>query len=119
MNKVTAALILVGSLLTATAGYAVYFDYKRRNDPDFRRRLRTLFYASSLFLGKTKKRAQKDKQATEITQEQDLARMIASSLKIANQDQAQLPTTIDGKEKYFMEQVAKGEALVPNGNHAF
>ena len=32
------AVAVVGSL----AAYALYFDYKRRNDPDFRKRLRKL-----------------------------------------------------------------------------
>lgn len=43
MVKVTPQLIIGASLASAaTAGlaYAIYFDYKRRNDPEFRRALR-------------------------------------------------------------------------------
>ena len=33
------ALITVGTLLAGAAGYAVYFDYMRRNSPEFRKGL--------------------------------------------------------------------------------
>lgn len=36
--KVTGAV--VGALAVATIGYAAVFDYRRRNDPAFRRKLR-------------------------------------------------------------------------------
>jgi import receptor subunit TOM20 len=34
------ATITAASLLTAGIGYAVYFDYKRQNDPQFRKQLK-------------------------------------------------------------------------------
>jgi hypothetical protein len=33
------ALVTVGTLLAGAAGYAVYFDYMRRNSPEFRKGL--------------------------------------------------------------------------------
>ena len=39
--KLSSVLTAAASTLAvATIGYAVYFDYKRRNDPDFRKKLR-------------------------------------------------------------------------------
>lgn len=34
------ALITAGTLATGALGYAIYFDYMRRNSPEFRRSLR-------------------------------------------------------------------------------
>lgn len=34
------ALLTAGAVATGFVGYAIYFDYMRRNSPDFRRSLR-------------------------------------------------------------------------------
>lgn len=40
MPSVTSVLLTLGGVMTAGAiGYMVYFDYKRRNDVEFRREL--------------------------------------------------------------------------------
>lgn len=43
MRPQTAALYTVGALTAFGLGYAVYFDYKRRNDPNFRKNLSNVF----------------------------------------------------------------------------
>lgn len=39
MRPQTAALYTVGALTAVGLGYVVYFDYKRRSDPNFRKNL--------------------------------------------------------------------------------
>ena len=39
----SAVLVAAGVALAGLAAYAVYFDYKRRNDTQFRRQLRMSF----------------------------------------------------------------------------
>lgn len=62
---------------------------------------------------KEKKKAQKEiKKAAEKTKETAL-QIIENVIKAAEQET--LPSTPEGKEKYFMEQVAAGEALCNQG----
>lgn len=42
-NPLKIALTATGVIAAATVGYAVYFDYRRRNDPVFRKKLREYF----------------------------------------------------------------------------
>jgi len=43
MKTSTIVAATVGTLAVATIGYAIYFDQKRRSDPEFRRKLSTYF----------------------------------------------------------------------------
>ncbi|CAO3617450.1 unnamed protein product [Cunninghamella blakesleeana] len=96
------AYITAGVALTAGLGYIIYFDHKRRNDPNFRKQLKR----------ERKKLAKKEKE--EKTQsEKRVKDLIEQVLAIANEEV--LPTSAEEKEKYFMEQVAKGEALCTQG----
>ncbi|KAI0796857.1 hypothetical protein C8Q75DRAFT_214382 [Abortiporus biennis] len=100
-----AGVTVLGGLLA----YAVYFDYKRRNDAEFRRKLR-----------KEKKKANKNAPATQpsaggpsagpavITAEE----LKSSLAKIRAED---LPATSEEKEQYFMQQVGLGEQLALQG----
>lgn len=40
-SPATIALYTTGAILTGLVGYAVYFDYMRRNSPEFRKNLST------------------------------------------------------------------------------
>ena len=81
MNK---GLTITAIAAAAIAGYAVYFDYQRRNSADFRKSL--------------KKREVKQKK-------------LKAKKKALLEDLAQnpIPTDLTEREAFFMEQVAVGE----------
>ncbi|CAG8558119.1 10283_t:CDS:2 [Acaulospora morrowiae] len=82
-------------------GYAVYWDYMRRTNPEFRKKLRN------------KKRAAKLKKAAV----EGAKVKVADFVRKAVEDVAKetFPADVSAKEKYFMEQVAKGESLFGSG----
>ncbi|KAG9317313.1 hypothetical protein JVU11DRAFT_1511 [Chiua virens] len=99
-TMLTVAGIAVGSLVA----YAVYFDYKRRTDANFRRRLR-----------KEKKRAEKSQtpsEASASTGGVDPNELISALEKIRNE---QIPTDHDERHQYFMTQVNMGETMSVKG----
>ncbi|KAI9592249.1 MAS20 protein import receptor-domain-containing protein [Syncephalis fuscata] len=100
------AAVALGVLALLGVGYAVYFDHKRRNDPKFRRKLK-----------RQRKRAEKDRKIKSDVGETATANIIASAL--ARCDDEMAPTSVEGKEKYFMDQVALGESLLPKGPSAY
>jgi len=81
-----------------TAAYAIYFDYRRRNDPEFRRQLRRE--------ARRQARAEKD-QAVANQQAQKMA--IRAAVDQAKEEG--FPAGPDDKEAYFLEQVQAGEIL--------
>ncbi|KAJ2753369.1 mitochondrial import receptor subunit tom20, partial [Coemansia nantahalensis] len=103
---VSAAKIAAAVSVTAVVaglGYVFYFDYKRRNDPKFRRRLR-----------KDRKRAAKavDRPASEPS----LDEINAAALELLDVLGAtKLPDSPAEKEAFFMEHISKGEALCSAG----
>lgn len=90
------------TLLTAGVGYAVYFDYKRRSDPQFRKALR-----------KDHKRTHKASAVANARA--DAQRKAAVEQALREVQGSALPSSVEEKEKYFMEQVAQGEALFAQG----
>ncbi|CAO3703867.1 unnamed protein product [Rhizopus stolonifer] len=93
MNNSTIALITTGSIVTAGLGYILYFDYKRRNNPTFRKQL-------SL---------QESRGETQGIKLQFFEKVIVECAKET------YPTSPEEKEKYFMEQVTAGETLAAQG----
>ncbi|KAF5322393.1 hypothetical protein D9619_000546 [Psilocybe cf. subviscida] len=95
------------------AAYAVYFDYRRRNDVEFRKKLK-----------KEKKRVQKavaeDKQSTEAATA-TLAGVTPATLKSAIQTirAEQPPRTPEEQEQFFMAQIAVGEKLAAEGPESY
>lgn len=84
---------------TAVVGYAVYFDYKRRSSPDFRKSLKKKAVKQKKLAEKIEKETKKTKLETvKNALEEDLA---------ANP----IPTDLAEKENFFMQQVALGEQL--------
>ncbi|KAI0663278.1 MAS20-domain-containing protein [Cubamyces menziesii] len=96
-----AAVTVLGGLVA----YAVYFDYKRRNDTEFRKKLR-----------KEKKKVTKQTQQAQAQAEAasavNPAELKATILKIQAEE---LPATPDEKESYFITQVQVGEQLAQQG----
>ena len=102
--RLSTALSWTGvTLSVAAVGYAVYFDYRRRNDPTFRKQLRKQSKQSTKAAIREEKAAKKE-QAAQIEQ---AVRDVATP--------GVLPGGVQEKEKFFMEQVATGEALFAQG----
>lgn len=95
----------VAAVATGVLAYAVYFDHKRRTQPEFRRSLRRD--------ERKKARDEKDNAIQERTQLQQLMR---SLIEEANAEG--YPTDTQDMEAYFLEQVAKGEELSADPNSA-
>lgn len=88
------------------AAYAVYFDYKRRNDPEFRKALKR----------ESRRQARIAKEEAEIQgkkQREEVKRVVQEAIEEG------FPTDIEEKEAFFMQQIAQGEALAGDGMHTF
>ncbi|KAF8204688.1 MAS20-domain-containing protein [Pholiota molesta] len=111
-NRSTSYLTVAAVTVAAgLAVYAVYFDYKRRNDAEFRKKLK-----------KEKKRVQKVVAETK----QNEASASASSITPAALREAiqqirteASPTSPEEQEHYFMAQVAAGEKLALEGPSSY
>ena len=104
MVKLSNVLTVTGVTLgVAALGYAVYFDYRRRTDPTFRKLLK-----------KQSKQSQKAAKREQKAAEQEETAQLETAVKEVAQPGV-LPATPQEKEAYFMEQVATGEALFAQG----
>ena len=104
------------------AAYAVYFDYKRRNDVDFRRKLSKSFILffqvgafSNWLIEKDRKRvreslAQADSQAEALD---TTNAALKEALQVIRSEGG--PKNVEDKEGYFMTQVGIGEQLAAQG----
>lgn len=105
MVKLTPGLILGGIATTAAVGlvgYAAWFDYERRNNPEFRRKL----------LKEQRKEAKASINAAKQAQagQSDALRSAVRQMK-----NERPPASVEEREAYFLEQVAIGEALAAKG----
>ncbi|KAF9567404.1 MAS20-domain-containing protein [Agrocybe pediades] len=101
---ITAAAVTIAAGL---AVYAVYFDYKRRNDVEFRKKLK-----------KEKKRVQKAVAESKQSELADSTSEItpASLREVLKQVREEPgPQSPEEKEQYFMNQVSIGEQLAAQG----
>ncbi|KAF9429826.1 hypothetical protein BGZ94_009354 [Podila epigama] len=96
----------VGTIAVASIGYAIYFDSKRRNDPEFRRKLK-----------KERKRAQKQAKEEEKKNVTRTAKSVEEALASINEED--FPTAMEDREKFCMEQLAAGEALFNQGAEGY
>uniref|UniRef100_A0A1D1YJT5 Mitochondrial import receptor subunit TOM20 n=1 Tax=Anthurium amnicola TaxID=1678845 RepID=A0A1D1YJT5_9ARAE len=87
-------------------GYAVYWDYLRQTDPEFRRKIK-----------KSRKRAAKAKKAAAEESKVKAADFLRKAVEQVGSES--FPTDVTAKEKYFMEQVAKGESLFAVGESGY
>ncbi|KAI5953346.1 TOM20 [Candida jiufengensis] len=94
MNKV---LAITAVAATAITGYAIYFDYQRRNSVNFRK---------SLKKKQIKQNKQKEKELKESKQSKldSVKKALIEDLK-----SNPIPTDLNEREAFFMEQVATGE----------
>lgn len=99
MNR---TLAVVSVAAAGLLGYAAYFDYSRRNSPEFRKQLR-------------KRKIQQEKQHAKAEEATRKSKMLAVKTALV-EDLAQnpIPTDLAKKEEFFMEQVASGEQLANN-----
>ncbi|KAL1937720.1 hypothetical protein VTO73DRAFT_12873 [Trametes versicolor] len=96
-----AAVTVLGGLVA----YAVYFDYKRRNDIEFRKKLRKE-------KKKVTKQTQQEQAQVEAESSVGAAEIKAALFKIREEE---VPPTPDEKETYFIMQVQVGEQLAQKG----
>ena len=99
----TVILATAGTLAAGALAYAVYFDYRRRSDPEFRRSLK-----------KQHKKVQKAKEEEGKAAEQGQKERIKQAVIEANEDG--FPRDPEETEGYFMQEVAKGEGMCQDGS---
>jgi import receptor subunit TOM20 len=98
----TIAVIAGGTIATGLLAYAVYFDHKRRNDPQFRKQLK-----------KESKRTEKQAKEEAEAHGAEQKKAIREAVERANEEG--FPTDTEEVEAYFMQEVAQGEGMVQKG----
>ncbi|KAJ5873746.1 uncharacterized protein N7529_002176 [Penicillium soppii] len=91
--------IIAGTVLTGVLAYAVYFDHKRQSDPNFRKSLK-----------KNNKKVEQSVKQQQAAEGEARVADLKNALESVKKN-GELPTGLEEKEAYFMEQVAKGESL--------
>ena len=82
--------------------YAVYFDHRRRTDPNFRKQLKKE--------SRRQARAAKEEAAAHSSRQREAIRAAVERAKKEG-----FPTDVEEKEAYFMSEVAHGESLSQDG----
>jgi import receptor subunit TOM20 len=98
----TIAAISVGTVVTGFLAYAIYFDHKRRTDPEFRKQLK-----------RESKRTQRAAKEQEEAQGAEQKKAIREAVALANEEG--FPKDPEEVEAYFMQEVAQGEGMVQKG----
>lgn len=98
----TIAAISAGTIITGLLAYAAYFDYKRRNDPNFRKQLK-----------KESKRTERQAKEEAEAQGAEQKKAIREAVERANDEG--FPKDPEEVEAYFMQEVAQGEGMVQKG----
>jgi import receptor subunit TOM20 len=98
----TIVALSVGTVVTGLLAYAVYFDNKRRNDPEFRKALK-----------KESKRTQRAAKEEAEHHGAEQKKLIREAVAAANEEG--FPKDPEEVEAYFMQEVAQGEAMVQKG----
>ncbi|OTB08222.1 hypothetical protein M426DRAFT_8029 [Hypoxylon sp. CI-4A] len=96
----TNAMLSISAATAATGllAYAIYFDYQRRVDPNFRRNLRRE--------ERRQARAEKEEAVAQTKQKRhDIQREVEQAVEEG------FPTGVNEKEQFFMDHVQKGELL--------
>ncbi|KAH8593492.1 mitochondrial import receptor subunit tom-20 [Bisporella sp. PMI_857] len=92
----------VGTVATGLLGSAVYFDHKRRTDPNFRKQL--------------KRESRRQARAAKEEAEAETIRQKASiKEKVVEAKEDGFPLDVEEREAYFMQEVARGETLSQEG----
>lgn len=98
----TIAAISVGTVVTGFLAYAVYFDHRRRTDPDFRKQLKR----------ESKRQARAAKEEAD-AQGKEQKKAIREAVERANEEG--FPKDPEEVEAYFMQEVAQGEGMCQQG----
>lgn len=98
----TIVVATIGTLTTAALAYAVYFDYRRRSDVNFRRSLK-----------KQQKQLHKAAKEEAVAAEKDQKERIRRVVDDANDEG--FPQDPEKTEEYFMTEVARGEQMSQDG----
>ncbi|KAJ2351886.1 mitochondrial import receptor subunit tom20, partial [Coemansia sp. RSA 2673] len=102
---VTGKTIAIATAVTAAVAglsYVAYFDYKRRNDRQFRRKLQ-----------RNRKKAEKTAQKVSSLSLDDINDQALELLNIVTKEK--LPESAEDKEQFFLAQVSRGETLCSAG----
>lgn len=98
----TIAAISVGTVVTGILAYAVYFDHRRRTDPEFRKQLKR----------ESKRTARVAKEEAESAGKEQ-KKAIREAVEKANEEG--YPKDSEEIEQYFMQEVAQGEGMCQSG----
>lgn len=98
ISSTTIALTTAGVLATGALAYAFYFDYRRRNDSEFRRNLK-----------RQHKKVAKSNEAAAKASERSQKERVRRAVEQANEEG--FPRDPEETEGYFMQEVARGEGL--------
>ncbi|KAI9801810.1 MAG: hypothetical protein M1825_003183 [Sarcosagium campestre] len=99
MQTSTIVAASVGVAATGLVAYAVYFDHRRRTDPEFRKSLKR----------EARRQARIAKEEAEAQGNQRKEDIKAA---IVEAKQATYPTNSEESEAFFMNEVARGESIV-------
>jgi import receptor subunit TOM20 len=102
IRPATVAAISVGTIVTGFLAYAVYFDHRRRSDPEFRKQLKR----------ESKRTAKAAKEEAEMSNKEQ-KKAIRDAVEKANEEG--FPKDPEEVEAYFMQEVAQGEGMCQSG----
>ncbi|KAJ6616206.1 hypothetical protein B0H10DRAFT_2037831 [Mycena sp. CBHHK59/15] len=106
MNSRTASVLTIAGIsICGLIAYAAYFDYKRRTDPAFRKKIR-------MFFKRIDKSLAQSREALASANEVSDAELREALKQIKSEP---VPPTQEARENYFMSQVAMGEQLAARG----
>ncbi|KAF2492001.1 protein import receptor MAS20 [Lophium mytilinum] len=105
LKSSTIVAVSAGAVVTGLLAYAVYFDHRRRTDPDFRKALKR----------ESKKQAKAAKEEAQLQSVQQ-KKLVRQAVDAANEEG--FPTDAEEVEAYFMQEVARGEQLCQDGAEA-
>jgi mitochondrial import receptor subunit TOM20 len=100
----TVVTVTAGALATGFIAYAVYFDHRRRTDPNFRKTLK-----------REARRQAKAEQQVQAAEQAKLKREIREAIDKANREG--YPTGELEREQFFMDQIQLAEELGKEGNY--
>ncbi|KAF2739103.1 protein import receptor MAS20 [Polyplosphaeria fusca] len=98
----TIAAITVGTVVTGFLAYAIYFDHRRRTDPEFRKQLKR----------ESKQQARVAKAEAD-AKGKEQKKAIREAVEQANEEG--FPKDPEEVEGYFMQEVAQGEGMCQSG----
>lgn len=105
LKSSTIVAVSAGVAVTGILAYAVYFDHRRRTDPEFRKALK-----------KESKRQAKAAKEEALAQSSQQKKLVRQAVDAANEEG--FPSDPEEVEAYFMQEVARGEQLCQEGAEA-